>query len=120
MANQVDTLIRLVDDHWEVTAEVAPGGTLPLEVFTYENTGDSTLGGYYGTCSVEELGRYQIWQGNPIPLFGNRFVRHGQAKIVVSLADDPKQVVATIIKNLTSLSLAYQSRGEISETYTIP
>lgn len=120
MTTQVNTNIKLVDDHWEVTAEVVPGGTLPLEVFTYENTGTAELGTYYGTCSVEELGFFQIYTGVTIPLFGNRFVRYGQAKIVVSLSDDPKAVVSTIIKNLTRLSLAYQSRGEIAETYTIP
>lgn len=120
MTTTITSTVQLNGDHWLVTLDVTAGGTLPQDIFIYENTGTSVLGNYYGTCSLSELTRYQTFTGTPIPLFGNRFVKYTQAKIVVDLGRDPNQVVATCIANITALSKAYTSQGTTTQTFIIP
>src|SRR6266581_816842 len=109
MSSTLQVITELQSDHYLVTATVLSGGTLPLEIFIYENTGTDALGDFFGTCSVEELGRLQIFTGIPIPTFGNRWCRYGQAKIKVDLKDDPNFVSTVLVTNVTILSKALQT-----------
>lgn len=120
MSSSLTVVTELKGDYYLVTATVQPGGTLPQEIFVYENSGSEVLGTFYGTCSVEELGRFQIFQGSAIPTFGNRFVRYGQAKIKVALNDDPVAVVTALILNVKRLSTTLQTKTNTSATYIIP
>ena len=120
MSSNLQVLTELQGDHYLVTATVQTGGTLPQEIFIYENSGSNVLGEFFGTCSVEELGRFQIFQGVTIPTFGNKFVRYGQAKIKVALDDDPVAVVNALIKNVKLLSTTLQTKTNTSATYIIP
>lgn len=121
MASTLNLTTALAGDHWLITGALAAGGTLPLEIFIYENTGTGVLGEFYGTCNIQELGRLQIFHpGTPIPVFGNKYVRYGQVKIDVPLDQDPAAVVAALVKNVKSLSAAYSLQGTTVNSYTIP
>ena len=120
MSSSLTVVTELRGDHYLITANVVAGGTLPQEIFIYENSGTDVLGDFYGTCSVDELGRFQIFSGTPIPTFGNRFIRYGQAKIIVALNDDPVAVVTALIKNVKLLSVTLQTKTNTSATYIIP
>ncbi len=120
MASNVNTTIELVEDHYLITAEVQSGGTLPKEIFLYENSGTEILGEFYGTCSLEELSRLQIFTGAALQSFGNRFVRYGTAKIKVLLKDDPAAVVTALLNNIKLLSTSLSTKTTISSTHLIP
>lgn len=121
MATTLNTQYSLVGDHYLVTGSLVSGGTLPTAVFIYTNTGEGTLGEFFGTCSLSELGRFQVFNlGTPIPVFGNKFVRYDQIKIKVALNDDPVSVIAALLKNVTSLSKAYGSQLVTNSSFVIP
>lgn len=121
MSSTLNLTTALVGDHWLISGGLVAGGTLPLEIFIYENTGTGILGDFYGTCNVQELGRLQIFQpGTPIPVFGNKYVRFGQVKIEVPLDDDPAAVVSALVNNVKSLSAAYSAQVTTVTSYTIP
>lgn len=121
MSSTLNTNTALSGDHYLVTGSLASGGTLPQEVFIYENTGDGSLGDFYGTCSLAELGRLPIQVlGTPISTFGNKYVRYGQVKIKISLADDPVAVIVALVHNVGLLSKAYNSQVTTSKSFVIP
>lgn len=119
MASKLLVTTELVVDHYLVTAEIQDGGSLPKEIFIFENSGTATLGKFYGTCSASELGRLQVFTGNAIPVFGNRWVRASPAKIIVSLGDDPASVVAGLVKNVLSLSQTLQAKIKVTQLLDI-
>lgn len=120
MSSQLTVNKQLLNNVWVVTAEVVPGGTLPLNIFVYENTGTATLGNFYGTADVNDLTRMQIWSATPIPVFGNRFVLSDQAKINVDQGSDPDSVINALVTNVKSLSTNLQAINTSTQTIPIP
>lgn len=113
---------QLQGDKWVITAIVLPGSFLPAEIFIFENTGTEELGQYQGVCSREELLRLKVWSGTPIPKFGNRFVRHSQAKIIIdagSDADAPQFAINHLVTTAKQLSLALQAASSTTEVVTV-
>lgn len=107
MPSTITATTDLKSDHYLVTISINPGSSLPAEVFVYENTGTNVLGNYFGTVSVSDIDRLKIFNNTPIPTFGNKFVRYGQAKIKVTFPDDPTLVINTVVANLKLLQAAY-------------
>lgn len=121
MSSILNTTTTIVNDHYLITGSLNDGGSLPKEVFIYTNTGDGTLGEFYGTCNLQELGRLQVFTpGIPIPIFGNKYVRHSEVKIKVSLQDSPTSVITALVFNVKTLSKAYANQGTVSASHTIP
>ncbi len=88
MSSTLNIQTNVVGDHFLVTGSIVAGGSLPQSVFIYTNTGDATLGEFFGTCNVAEMGRLQPFTlGTPIPTFGNKYIRYDQIKIKVPLSD---------------------------------
>lgn len=104
---------------WVITANLVNNTILPSQIFLYENTGTSTLGRYVGVSTVAQLGRYQIWQGIPIPSFGNAYVRHDQAKITLPLGDDELAIRSTNNLIATAKALKAEMQAEASSTRTV-
>ena len=118
MSNTLTLTTTLVNDHWEITGSMSPG-TLPQEIFIYSNTATDLLGVYKGICSVDELSRFQVFTGTPIPVFGNRFVRYGSLLITVPLTSDTTAITATILDSVNSLSTAYKAKLNSTQVFTI-
>jgi hypothetical protein len=108
------------NSYWEITAEVVVGGTLPLDIFIYENTGTNVLGEYMGVCNLEEYQRLQTFTGTAIPKFGNKYVKYPQAKINLDINDDPDRVISEIQDSVKSLSLALSNVEPVTKIISIP
>lgn len=120
MSSQLEVNKTLSDDHWVVTAEITSSSLLPQAIFIYTNNGTEVLGDFFGTCSVDELNRLRQFEGQPIPLFGNKYIRHTQAKIKVSIEADANAVIAALVQNVKRLSIEYQSKPSITTIVQIP
>lgn len=120
-ADQVQITKTYREDHWVVRVEMLPaeGGVLPLDVFTHENTGTTTLGKYVGVCSVDELQRFQAWAGAQIRKFGNRYVRYRIAEIHLQPGTDPARTISIIRENLASLRTAISLGTQSTTIYPI-
>lgn len=129
MANsQLQIITSISGDNLIVTATVVPGGYLPANIFIYSNTGTTTLGDYQAVCTTDELTRLQVWTGVALPVFGNKFVRYNQAKIIVvpdisGQLQTPAQIAQGIASNLITsaqaLSTALQTSSSTTQTTTI-
>lgn len=119
MTDSVQVTTELSGDTWLITASVTPGGVLPLDIFTYENTGEAQLGRYVGVCNLNELKRLQVWQEVSIPKFGNRFVRTNQAKINLSLDSDPSVTVNLIVATAKTLKTEIMAAASTTTVYPI-
>lgn len=121
MATTLNVTTTVVGDNYVITGGLVAGGTLPTGIFIYENNGDGTLGSFYGTCSMSELGRLTLAVPNVvIPLFGNKYVRSPILNMLVPLDNDPVAAVTTLVANVTALSKAYEAKTTTSTSYTIP
>src|ERR1700739_3456082 len=118
MSSQIQVNTQLVEDQWIVTATVTPGGTLPVNIFAYNNSGTTVLGTYIGVCDIDELTRLQTWSGVAVPVFGNKFVKYNQAKIVIASNENPEDVVTNLTYTAGLLSQQIQSQGNVTNTYT--
>jgi hypothetical protein len=120
MASSLSVTTQITNDgNIELTAEVTDG-ILPKDVFIYENTGDTNLGGYIGVCNLEEYQRLQTFTGTAIPMFGNKYVKYRQAKILLGLDDDITGVIRHITNTLTFLSFSMSNPSSSTQIINIP
>lgn len=119
MASNLIVITDFVNDHWEIVATIESGGSLPQEIFIYENSGTTSLGNFFGTCSLAELQRLKIFTGTAIPKFANKYVRYGEAKIIVNSESDIPGVIAALVENVRDLSTAYNDYTPTTQTFEI-
>lgn len=94
---------------------------LPAAVFVYTNTGTVSLGAYQGVGNLTDLNRIQQYSSTTsIPVFGNKFVKHTEAKITLGLNDDYLAQVTIITNAIKALSTALKLKNNISEIVYIP
>jgi len=107
---------------WEITATVIPGGSLPLDIFLYLNTGTTELGEYQGVADIDEYQRFTTFVGTSIPKFGNKFVKYGQAKIKLDInnTETPEGVIKIITDSVKALSSAFQNAPSTTTIISIP
>lgn len=117
--SQLQITTQLEGDKITITAVILAGGYLPQNIFLYQNTGTNALGGYWGVANVEEMTRFQVFSGTAIPKFGNAFVRSNQAKITLSVTDDPQTVIAAITQGVTNLSAEMKTAATQTQVITI-
>lgn len=120
MPSVLTVVKTFIEDHWEIEASLNPGGSLPNEIFVYENSGGPQLGDFFGTCSLAELQRLQIFTGQAIPKFANKYLRYGQAKIIVTSESDVQGVITALVNNVKSLGQAFSSATPETHSYQIP
>lgn len=92
--DKLSVTIRLVGDKYEVTATLVERDVLPAAIFLYENTGEQTLGEYYGVCQVADLTHRQEFVGEVIDPFGNKYVRYSSLLKLVDSIEDAESVRA--------------------------
>lgn len=120
MASQLTVLKELAPDHWVVTAAIGAEQTLPTTIFLYTNTGTVLLGSYVGVVGIENMPSTQVWDGaTVIPPFGNKYLRHDQAKINVGFSEDVDAVIASLVASVQTLSTAYQAAASSTIIYDI-
>jgi len=119
MSSVLTVTKQLSNTGWTITASITPGGTLPTQIFTYENTGTTTLGPYAGVIGAIDLPRIQIWNSIAIPVYGNKYVRHSVATILVTPPTDPDLVITELAASVGSFSKEFQSMQSSTQTFTI-
>lgn len=108
------------DNKWEIIASINSGGTLPLDIFMYTNSGTSSLGAYQGVCDLPQYQKYQTFASTVIPVFGNKYLKHTQAKITVGNQDEATQVISVLTEDVEALSLALQTATPTTIIIPIP
>lgn len=119
MASTLNVTKQLANDKWVITATLDAGGTLPQEIFVYENNGTTTLGPFYGVIAAIDLPRIQIWTGEAVPAFGNKFIRHNVGTLNVVNGADPDSVISKLKSSVEKLSKDFQAIQISTQVYTI-
>lgn len=119
MASSLQINTQLTDTGYTVTASLAAGSILPPDIFTYVNTGTTTLGDYFGVVAILDLPRLQVWTGAAIPVFGNGYVRYSQAVIHVPITVDVNSVITLLITSVQNLSTAFKAAQTTSRIVQI-
>lgn len=97
-----------------VEAHLVTPADIPLDVFLYENTGTATLGAYMGVANLQDYQRIQVWTGAEIPVFGNKFVKHTQAHIILPLTVSAASVTSILKAGLTQFRTEYLALGSVT------
>jgi hypothetical protein len=105
---------------WEVKASVSKGGTLPLDIFIYENSGKNYLGKYVGVCSIEQYQRFQTFDKSVIPIFGNRYVKFVEANALTSTEKLAAQIIESLVHDVKLLSNTLSEITTTTTTISIP
>lgn len=119
VADKLSVTITFVKDHYEVTAEMEEVDVLPSAIFLYENTGDTSLGEYYGVANLDELLARQEWTGVAIPTFGNRWVRYTEALVIAPNEEEAEKSKAWIIENVQRLKQQILTQSPDTEVIII-
>ena len=99
---------EVVQDHVLITATVTNTTGISDKIFLYLNTGTTSLGAYQGVCDLDELTRLQVYSSSiPVPIFGNKYLRHSQAKIQAPLNADAARISSTLESSVAALSASY-------------
>lgn len=120
MSSQLQIVTKLNPQGcWEIVASILPGGTLPQDIFIYENTGTNILGAYQGVCQLDEYQRFQTFTGSPIPIFSNRYVKYTQGQLKLDIGVTTTQAISVITNEVTSLSTQFNSAAQTTTVITI-
>ena len=113
--NELIFTVEPQDGGWQVEGKVSDASSMPKEIFLYENSGEASLGAFAGVTSYEEFYRSPLWVGQPLPKFGNRYVKYGRAKIKVK----DKTEVDTFIAKVTSSVKLLKQQLDALPAYTV-
>lgn len=121
MATSLSVTTQLTDDRkLEIVCSVVAGGTLPQDIFIYENSGTNVLGTYIGICNLSEYQRLQTFTGDQIPKFGNKFVKFTEGRVVLDTTDDPERVIDHMTNTATFLSFQLNTSTSVTKIISIP
>jgi len=84
------------------------------------NTDDGTLGNYSGVANRQELASRSIWEGTPVPTFGNAYVRHSPMLRNYPSEEAVDAVIANIVQRATELSTELANAGDEVIVHPIP
>jgi hypothetical protein len=107
----------LVENEFVVEAIIASTGDIPTDIFMYENTGEG-LGDYQGVCTIDEYKRMQTFNEDPIPKFGNKFIKYTRAIIHLPLTYDVSALRTKITNDVKAFKTAFITAE--SNTQVIP
>ena len=120
MSSNLTITTQYTEFQMTVTATITPGGTLPLDIFIYENTGGTTLGKYIGVCNLDEYRRLQTFTGVATPIFGNKFVKWTSAYVVLPCDTPPTDTINCITNGVKALSLEFANATPVVTNISIP
>lgn len=109
----------IIEDKYRIEAILITPGDLPSAIFVYSNTGTTELGEFQGVCTMKEYTSLQTFTGEVVPVFGNKFLKHTQAILLVELTEDVDQVIETLKANVVSFGVLFRGSQDILRTYTV-
>lgn len=86
------------NDQVVVEGVLGPNPDIPAAIFLYENTGTDKLGDYFGVCTKYDFERFQEWTGQPVEIFGNRYVRYTVGRKFLPIEN--KSAAPSVEKNM--------------------
>lgn len=119
MTTSVIITTTITGSNLVVNASLSDPADIPRDVFIYDNTGTAELGQYYGVSNFQDYARLQSWTGTPIPVFGNKYVKHTEANIVLPLTVTKESISAKLKRDLTQFKLEYLASGTSTEVSVI-
>lgn len=119
MATNLEITKRVENSAWVVSAHVMAGSDIPASVFVYNNTGESTLGDYFGVVSLAEFRRLREWQGEAIPVFGNKYVRSDSLLATLPITSNPDTFIANVTSTLKSFRIEFLAGYTSTEIVSI-
>lgn len=119
MSSQIVITQRIESGKRVIEVTVAEGSDIPRDIFLWENSGTG-LGEFFAVCSGADYARFQTWNGNPVPVFGNKYLKTTVGRRIMDLSTSPDAFIAATRENCTNFRLAYLgSAAEVSNTYSI-
>lgn len=119
MTTQVQITKFISSGNWIINAVVLSPADIPLDVFLYENTGTTELGGYFGVANMQDYTRIQSWAGDVIPVFGNKYVKHSVANIILPVELNANSVIENIKSSITRFKAEYLTGASETNIYTL-
>lgn len=101
--------------NYVVEGYVTSTGDIPDDIFMYENTG-AGLGAYQGVCSLADYKRMQTYAGTPIPVFGNKFIKHNRANLIFDLTHSLVTIKTNLTDDVKAFKIEYQAEQTTSTT----
>ena len=119
MATNLEITKRVENSSWVISAHVMPGSDIPAAVFIYSNTGESSLGEYFGVTSLSEFKRLQEWSGEAIPVFGNKYVRSDGLLAMLPITSNPDIFIQNVKSTLTTFRVEFLAGYTSTEIVSI-
>jgi hypothetical protein len=117
MANTVTLTKRLGNDGWTITGSLDQGGTVPRDIFVYENTETTVLGDWHSVVMVADMNKVPVWTGVAIP--NARWVRTSTIKILIDPSLDPDDVISVLKASLQKFVAEFNVKKESTQTYVL-
>ncbi len=105
---------------WEVVAFIVPGSDIPPDIFIYSYAGGDTVVEYQGVAQLDDYHRLNTFTGTPLPVFGNKFVKTNQAKILIDINGNPDQAIEVLKNDVKALGITLTNSDPVTTTITIP
>ncbi len=119
MSNSVTITKRLTNDGWSITGNLLPGGTIPPDIFVYENNGTSTLGDWNSVVMVMDMTKIPRWTGVAIPTSKSQWVRASTIKILIDTSHDVDEVISQLKSSLQKFVAEFNSEKESTNIYVL-
>lgn len=119
MTNSVTITKRLTNDGWSVTGSLGAGGTIPTDIFVYENSGTTTLGSWHSVVTIPDMTKIPRWTGVAIPTSKSPWVRASTIKILVDTTHDVDEVILNLKGSLQKFVKEFNSEKESTKTYVL-
>lgn len=118
MSSQFRVTKRLTSEGWTVSGEVLPGGTMPREVFVFENTGTMALGEYHSVVHALDMQKVPMLTV-AIPVAKAKYVRTSSFSVRVPQEVNPDTFIETTVASLKKFSKEYSGIKERTDVYLI-
>lgn len=118
MTNSVTITKRLTNDGWSITGVINPGGTIPTDIFVYENSGTTTLGSWNSVVMISDMVKIPRWTGAALPT-KYPWVRASTIKILVDTTHDVDEVILNLKGSLQKFVKEFNSEKESTKTYVL-
>lgn len=119
MANSVTITKRLTNDGWSITGALVAGGTIPTDIFVYENSGTVNLGDWHSVVTIPDMPKIPRWTGLAIPTSQSQWVRASTIKILIDATQDVDEAILNLKGSLQKFVKEFNSEKESTKTYVL-
>lgn len=119
MANTVTITKRLTNDGWSISGALNSGGSIPTDIFVYENSGTEVLGSWHSVVTIPDMTKIPRWTGAAVPTAKSAWVRSSTIKILIDTTQDVDEVISQLKASLQKFVKEFNSEKESTKTYVL-